>query len=496
MKTENRITIRQPSGLRHDKKEPSPSSTRKTTNMNTQKNINLLNRTVTNPAPRPRPSLYPLHLPAVLLLMALVAGCMTVGPDHVSPATDDAAPSAWVASTASEFGTNAPAVERWWTRLNDPVLTTLAEQAVASNLDLEQARSRVREARARRGIETASRFPALNVTGSATAIKEGSAPSGELYATGFDAVWEVDLFGRVTRRIEAATADAEAQVEAQRAVRVSLLAEVALNYVEYRAFSKRLEVARANVDTLHKTLDVVTTRVEHELADHLQLAQAESNLAAEQSRVPPLELGRERAAHRLAVLVGQRPGALTDLLAPPHPVPVPPPQIAIGIPADLLRRRPDLRRTERELAAQSARVGVAMADLYPRFTFNGALNFAAADGSDLFREASRSARIGPAFRWNIFNAGSVRSNIRVQNEKQKQALLRYEQTVLLALEETENAMTAYVREQERRETLTQAVTAARRAAESWPNRSTGTDCEISFRSSTHSACYLRRKISS
>lgn len=401
----------------------------------------------------------------ILLMAALTAGCLTVGPDHVSPATDDATPTEWAASVAAELGTNAPALDRWWTDLGDPVLATLIEQALADSLDLEQARSRVREARARRGIETAQRFPTQTASGVATINKEGADSSAELYATGFDAAWELDLFGRVTRRIEAATADVQAQVEAQHAVQVSLLGELALNYVEFRAFEKRLEVAHANVDTLRKTLQVVTTRYEHELADRLQLAQAESNLASEQSRIPPLETGRERAAHRLAVLVGKRPGALSDLLQPRLPVPVPPPRVAIGIPADLLRRRPDLQRAEQELAAQSARVGVAMADLYPRFTFNGTLNFAAADGSDLFREASRSFSFGPAFSWNILNTGSVRSNIRVQNEKQKQALLHYEHTVLLALEETENAMTAYVREQERREALSQAVIAARRAAE-------------------------------
>ena len=422
-------------------------------------------RTITDHGVRWRWPLRAFVLPATLLIAALIAGCMTVGPDHVSPATDAAVPPAWFSEDPSMTGTNALALAQWWTQLDDPVLDTLVEAALGGNLDLEQARSRVREARAQRGIETAARFPSLAGGGSVAAVKEGSQPSGELYTTGFDAAWEIDLFGRVTRRIEAATADAQARVEAQRAVRVSLLAELALNYIEYRAYEKRTELARGNIDTLEQTLDIVRVRHESGLADELQLAQAESNLAAEQSRMPPLETGRDRAAHRLAVLVGQRPGTLAELLATRESMPSASPQVAVGIPADLLRRRPDLRRAESELAAQSARVGVATAELYPRFSLNGNLNFGASDAGDLFDGASRSAGIGPAFSWNIFNAGSVRNNIRVQNERQRQALLRYEQTVLLALEETENAMVAQFRGQERRRTLEAAVTAARRAAD-------------------------------
>jgi NodT family efflux transporter outer membrane factor (OMF) lipoprotein len=401
---------------------------------------------------------------AALILAGLTHGCIVVGPDYVSPATDESVPPKWLSVEPGMTDTNTTMLTQWWREMNDPVLTTLVETALAGNLDLEQARSQVREARAQRGIETAARFPSLTGSGSAAAVKEGSKPSGELYAVGFDAAWELDLFGRVTRRIEASTADAQARVEAQRGVRVSLLAELALNYIEYRAYEKRIGIARGNIGALQQTLDIVRARYESGLAEELQLARAESNLATEQSRVPPLEAGRDRAAHRLAVLTGQRPGTLSVLLAEQHPVPAPSPEVAVGIPADLLRRRPDLRRAERELAAQSARVGVAKADLYPRFSFSGNLQFGTNDAAKLFDDASRTSGIGPAFSWNIFSAGSVRNNIRVQNERQRQALLHYEQTVLLALEETENAMTALASEQERRRTLAEAVASARRAA--------------------------------
>ena len=404
-------------------------------------------------------------VPLALSFLGLTSGCMVVGPNYVSPATEGAAPDEWVSAVAEGITTESAELAQWWTLLDDPVLDTLVDAALVGNLDLEQAHSRVREARARRGIAASARLPDMGASGSAASVREGTQSTGERYTIGFDAAWEIDLFGRVTRSIEAATADVQAQIEAGRGARVSLLAELALSYVEYRSYEKRLHLAHANVQTLERTLDIVNARFESELADRLQIAQAESNLGAGRSRIPPLETGLRRAAYRLAVLVGRRPGALADILEPERPIPAPPATLAIGIPADLLRRRPDLRLAERELAAQSARVGVAIADLYPRFSFNGMLQFSAADVSTLMDDAGRSSRIGPAFSWRVFNAGSVRNNIRVQSEKQEQALLQYEQTVLLALEETENAMVAYIHEQTRRQTLAEAAAAARRAAE-------------------------------
>lgn len=356
-------------------------------------------------------------------------------------------------------------ISEWWQVFGDPQLNELVNQGLSGNLDLDMARSSVREARAARGVETAARFPALTASGAAAKIKEGDQPTTELYASDFDAAWEVDIFGRVSRRIEASTADMQASIEALRSVQVSLVAEIALNYVDVRSFQNRIRVAEANVEAQRKTLQVVTDRFELQLANSLEVEQAKSNLAGSRAQLPPFESGLQRAMNRLAVLTGEKPGVLNAFLQESTTMPTAPPEIAIGIPADLVRRRPDIRGAERELAAQSARVGVATADLYPRFTFNGTLQFSAANASNLFDSMSRLLNIGPAFQWNIFNAGSVRSNIKVQSERQNQALNKYEQTILQALEDVENAMVAYARELDRQESLKQAVTSGRKSAD-------------------------------
>lgn len=398
----------------------------------------------------------------LFLVLVLTNGCMVVGPDYRQPDKYERMET-WANPGQAGMSTNTPDLQEWWRRLGDPVLDDLIDEALGANLDLEQARSRVREARAQRGIQSAARFPTLDASGSAAKIKKGEASSDELYSSGFDASWELDLFGSVTRRIEAASADVQAMTEARRNVRISLVAELALNYVEYRSFQKRLKLARANVEAQRQTLELVRAKYSAQTAGRLEVEQAKTNLESTRSSIPPLQTGRERSAHRLAVLAGKRPGQIGGLLQKEQPVPAAPANIATGIPADLLRRRPDIRRAERELAAQSARIGIAMADLYPRFTLNGTLQFESSESSDLFDTGNRFGSIGPTFKWSIFNAGSIRNNIEIQTEKQRQALLEYEQTILRALEETENAMTAYARENERRQSLRKAATAARNA---------------------------------
>lgn len=398
-----------------------------------------------------------------ITFLTFFSGC-AVGPDYAPP-EPPADLVQW--QQAPEYGlvVSQADIGKWWQVFDDPCLTELVNQGLSGNLDLDLSRSRVREARAARGIETAARFPTLAATGSAAKVKEGDQSTAELYAADFDAAWELDIFGRVSRRIEASTADMQASIEALRGVQVSLVAEIALNYVEVRSFQNRIRVAEVNIEAQRKTLQVVTDRFDLQLANSLEVEQAKSNLAGSRAQLPPLESGLQRAMNRLAVLTGEKPGALNNFLRKKSSAPAPPPEIAIGIPADLIRRRPDIRRAERELAAQSARMGVAKADLYPRFTFNGTLQFSAAGTSNLFDSTSRTMNIGPAFQWNIFNAGSVRNNIKVQSERQDQALLKYEQTVLQALEDVENAMVAYARELDRRTFLKQNVVAARKSAD-------------------------------
>ena len=395
-------------------------------------------------------------------LSLLWTGC-AVGPDYTPPESSTDLKQ-W--QQTPEYGLVASwtDISEWWQAFDDSILNELVHRGLSGNLDLDLARSRVREARAARGIETAARFPMLTAAGSAAKVKEGDQSTTELYATDFDAAWEIDIFGRVSRRIEASTADMQASIETLRSIQVSLVAELALNYTEVRSFQNRIRVAESNVEAQRKTLQIVTDRFDVQLANSLEVEQAKSNLASSRSQLPPLESGLQQAMNRLAVLTGEKPGVLNDFLHEASPMPAAPPEIAIGIPADLIRRRPDIRRAEQELAAQSARVDVAKADLYPRFTFNGILQFSATNASSLFDSMSRLLNIGPAFQWNIFNAGSVRSNITVQSERQNQALVNYEQTILKALEDTENAMVAYARELDRREPLKQAVEASRKSA--------------------------------
>ncbi|MCI5165369.1 MAG: efflux transporter outer membrane subunit, partial [Candidatus Electrothrix sp. GM3_4] len=293
--------------------------------------------------------------------------------------------------------------------------------------------------------------------------KNGDASSDGLYSAGFDAAWELDLFGRVKHSREASAADLEATVESLHDVQVSLLAEVALNYLDVRSLQSRLRLAKGNTTLQGETYRLVQSLFDAGLTSGLELKEAESNLANTKSHIPPIKTGLSKAMHRLAVLSGQKPGMLDEFLTEPGPVPVAAPEIAIGIPADLMRRRPDIRQAERKLAAQSARIGVAVADLYPRFTLSGVLSFQATDASNLFSTLSRSLSFGPSFQWNIFNAGSVRNNITVQNERQKQALLDYEKSVLISIEEVENGMVAYAQELDRNQSLRQAVAASKEA---------------------------------
>jgi NodT family efflux transporter outer membrane factor (OMF) lipoprotein len=395
---------------------------------------------------------------------------MTVGPDYVPP--EMAARPQWNAElksglTAGPMDTQT--LTAWWTTLNDPVLTSLIERAATGNLDLLQARARVREARARRGISKADRFPTLEATGSASrsrsSEKAGSGTTRELYAAGFDAGWELDLFGGIRRSVEAAEAEMRASEEDLRDVLVSLLAEVGLNYVEVRSFQTRLLIAEANLEAQAETYDITRWRFEAGLTSQLDVEQAKYSLEQTRSQLPALKTGLEQAENRLAVLLGQDPGCLKNELAEYEAIPVTPLEIAVGVPADTLRRRPDVRRAERRLAAQTAQVGVATAQFYPRISLIGSIGLEALSLGNLFSSGTRTSAIGSNIGWTIFDAGRIRQNVEVQTALQEQALIQYEAAVLTALEDVENALIAYADEQARRQSLVEATQAAQRAVE-------------------------------
>ncbi len=400
-----------------------------------------------------------------LALAAALGACVTVGPDYVAPETR--APAGWntdMKAGMSRAPTEAETLARWWTVLGDPVLGRLIERAVGGSLDLRQAQARVREARARRGIAAADRFPTLAATAAASRVRAseetGTGATTELYSASFDASWELDLFGGRRRALEAAAADLAASVEDSRDVYVTLLAETALNYVEVRSFQARLAIAEANLQSQTETYDLTRWRAQAGLTTVLDVERARLNLEQTRAQIPVLRGAVEQAKNRLALLVGEAPGALSAELEAPTRIPVAPTEIAVGVPAEVLRRRPDVRAAERRLAAQTASVGVATAARYPSFALIGSIGLDAFTGSRLFTSAARTRAAAADASWTLFDAGRLRQNIEVQTALQEQALIGYEAAVLVALADVENALVAYAEEQARRAALIEATRAA------------------------------------
>ena len=408
----------------------------------------------------------------VILLTAVVvlilAGCAAVGPDYVPVAPT--APSKWqtdLEDGLNEALLNPETLAQWWTTIKDPQLSSLEQRAVKGSLDLQEARARIREARALRGISQAQLFPTVDSAGSITkshsSASTGTGTTATLYAAGFDAGWELDIFGGVRRAVEAAQADLEASQEQLRDVLVSLLAETALNYLEVRTFQARLAVTEKNIRAQQETYELNHSRYQAGIISELPVKQALYNLERSRSQIPTLQAGLAAAKNRLAVLLGESPGVLDDELNEEKPIPVPPVSVAVGVPAETLRHRPDIRRAERNLAAQTARIGVATADLYPKFRLFGSIGLESLSDDVFLDYSNRTWRFGPSASWNIFDAGAIRQNIEVQTARQEQALIQYESTVLRALEEVEDVLVAYAKVRRRREYLVRATEAARQA---------------------------------
>lgn len=402
-----------------------------------------------------------------------ISGCK-VGPEYAPPMPPVS--QAYRHTGADGFArtsnvTDARAPEAaWWTSLGDPALDSLISRAVQSNLDLRLASQRVMEALHERGVVAADAGPIINANSSFRrqrfSERVDSFPGSSIrnnWQVGFDATWEIDVWGRVARAVEAADADIEALQESRRDVMVTLLSEVARNYVELRGFQGRLEIAQKNIQLQAQTVELSQARFDAGLTNEVDVAQARAVLASTQATVPSLDDGVQQAIHRLSVLIGKQPDALEAELSSAAAIPAVPSEIAVGLPSELLRRRPDVRRAERELAAATARVGVATADLFPRFSLSGAFGLEANHRQDLGDSAARFWSFGPAVRWPIFQSGRVRAMINVENARVDQALTRYEQTMLDSFEDVENALSAYTRDQARRESLVQAVEANRRA---------------------------------
>ncbi|MBI5788750.1 MAG: efflux transporter outer membrane subunit [Candidatus Schekmanbacteria bacterium] len=388
-------------------------------------------------------------------------------------------PEKWDETQAKEIKPTSEEDVRWWRYFKDPQLDALIKQAAASNLDLRQADSRLREVRALRGAVEADLSPQVNAGTSysrnrrsqnAAVIAGGRTGGGfssrldyNFYQAGFDASWEIDIYGQAKHLVEAAQADMEAVQEARRGIMISLLAEVSRNYIEFRGLQQQISIVGKNLKIQQDFFLLTKVRLEAGLGNDLDVSRAESQVSLTLAQIPTLEIAQKRAAHRLAILIGLDPGALWSELSPIKDLPITPDEVLVGLPADLMRRRPDLRQSERELAAAFAKSQASYADLYPQLTLTGNLGFQSTDISTLLQWPSKFWSFGPSLRFPLFNAGRIRSNIKTQVARQEQALIRYEQTLLTAMEEVENALTAYVREQKHRYHLEDARSANCRA---------------------------------
>lgn len=406
---------------------------------------------------------------AGMALALLLAGC-AVGPDYRTP--EASVPAAWHSAMKGGLKSVSPEaaqLAQWWNGLDDPQLSRLIEQAATNNLDLKLAQARLREARARRGVSAADRFPTLNAAAGANrsrsseAMGFGGGNVSETWSAQFDASWEPDVFGGKRRALEAATANLESSQEDLRDVQVRLLAEVALNYVEVRTYQARLAIALSNLASQRETWQIARWRYEAGLTTQLDEDQARLNLEQTRSQLPALQTGLEQSKNRLAVLLGRKPGELVELETAAA-IPQTPAEVAVGIPADTLRQRPDLRRAERQLAAATAQVGVATAALYPNFSLSGTLGLQALSSASLLQASARMFSVAANAGWVLFDAGRIRQNIEVQNALQEQALIGYESAVLGALRDVENALIAYAEELNQRAALKDAVQAAQSAA--------------------------------
>jgi multidrug efflux system outer membrane protein len=405
------------------------------------------------------------------LSFAILSGCM-VGPNFKRPQAT--LPADWAGQTA-EFQPVTPAEEElanWWTLFDDPTLVSLIERAVQSNLDLKQAEARIRQARAARGVVASGIGPTVDATGAYQRSRTPGGTNGKSegnisnqYQAGFDAGWELDIFGGVRRAIEAADADLQAAMETRRDVLVTLTAEVARNYIDLRAFQERIVIARQNLATQKHSAALTRQRFEAGFIGALDVASADAQVATTTAQIPLLEASAQQTIYSLSVLLGRDPAALVRELSPVAAIPLTSPSVPLGVPSDLLRRRPDIRRAEADIHAATARIGVATADLFPRFTISGSVGVRASDFSSWFDWASRIWSFGPSASWNLFNTGGTRSNIEQQRALQEQSLITYQQTILGALQEVENALIASAKEAEHRRALREAVGANRKAVD-------------------------------
>ena len=444
----------------------------------------------------------------IVTASALLLGGCTVGPNFSPPHW--ANPVSWFtgepkpAHLEPSEPVAAPINVAWWNVFHDPHLSALEQQVAASNFDVQTATARLAQSRAQLGITRAAEFP--NVGGNASYTREKSSsvgvfsslapnsstgnvtntPSGQLangafgntaggvatpanlpafdvYQYGFDASWELDLWGQVRRSVESASASVNASADARRAALISALAEVARDYMDLRGTQDQLRIARENVDTAQQGLRLTQERAAAGVTTDLDVANASAQVRTTAAQIPALEQQEHQLINALSFLLARPPNALTAELAVPRPVPPVPPRVPVGFPSELARRRPDVRQAEEQLHAATANIGVAVSAFYPQVTLNGSFGFQALQFGNLWTGAARQYALGPGITIPIFEGGQIRQTVLLRRAQQQEAAIAYQRTVLQAWHDVDNALDAYQREQERRGQLVQAVAQNQRA---------------------------------
>ena len=403
-----------------------------------------------------------LILPSGLLL----AGC-TVGPNYKRPQVSVS--PAWERSPgtySSAVAESLPPAD-WWATLKDPELDALIRDACRGNLSVSIAKWRITEARAELGVAASQSLPGLDAGGSYS-FNRANGPlfpavtnDYQFNAVGFDTLWEADIFGGIRRSIEAANDDLESQRDAERGAVVSVIAEVAASYVELRTVQQRILIAEANIQTQRDTLNLARRLNATGIVSNLDVTQAQAELAQTQSLVPLLRIQEQAYIHELGILLGEPPEALAAKLEAPGPIPAPPRRVPIGIPTQLLQRRPDIREVERDLAAATARIGVAEADLYPQFTLTGDFGVGAEQFGNVFNWSSRFVGVGPSVRWELFEGGRILANIDAHKAIRQELLDQYKLTILMAIRETADALVSFGDRQSQFDLLGQSVQSAK-----------------------------------
>lgn len=393
-----------------------------------------------------------------------------VGPNFRRPAAPVA--QQWIDANDMRVRSESPDDSHWWTVFNDPILNDLVQFSYRQNLTLREAGWRVLEARASLGIAVGEIFPQTQTAngdftqrGVSIAVANRQATPTRFYSQwgyGFNLSWELDFWGRFRRAIESADEQLNASVENYDDVLVALVSDVAANYVQLRTLEQQLEYTKTNVGLQRETLVLAQARFRAGTTSELDLDQAQSTLSQTESQIPQLEIQIRLTANRLCTLLGIPPEDLRAKISP-GAIPTAPVEVAVGIPADLLRRRPDVRREERNAAAQCAQIGVAEADFYPAITIFGTIGYSARHFADLFSDKAFNGSVGPSFQWNILNYGRILNNVRLQEARFQELVTRYQNTVLKANEEVENGLITFLRSQQQTKALLQSVEAAQKA---------------------------------